>query len=70
VTHNQIKIGSLVRTKHGWFFFCVGLGWLTIDNEKVYCLSGSAPIAQRYFGKKAGDSFTWQEQTIEILSVV
>ncbi len=68
-SHDKIQIGSLVRTNLGWYLFSVGLGWLSIDNCKVYCLSGSAPIAKLYFGRKAGESFTWQEQVIEILSV-
>ncbi len=70
-TRNNVRIGigSLVQTNQGWYLFSIGLGWIEIGGDKVYCLSGSAPIAKMYFGKKAGDTFEWMGQAIEIISI-
>lgn len=50
-----IENGSLVRTDKGWFFIGIPLGTLEIQNERIFYISPTAPLAQQLFTKKAGD---------------
>jgi hypothetical protein len=51
-----IQNGSLVETDSGLFFIGLPLGQLTVEGNTVFCLSPTAPIAQRLFGLKTGES--------------
>ena len=68
-THSEIRYGSLVKTSNGWFFFSVGIGKLTVENESVFCLTMTSPLGNALRGKKAEDSIVFNGKEIRIESV-
>lgn len=68
--HTVIGNGSLVETEKNFFFIAVALGKLEIDdNKNYYSISTDAPIYEYLKGKKAGDSFTFNNLTYSIVNV-
>jgi transcription elongation GreA/GreB family factor len=66
---NTIELGSLLETTKGWFYLSVGIGSLEINEITVFCMTPSAPLGKLLLGKKPEDTFTWQEDILEILAV-
>lgn len=65
-----VRPGSLVETKKGYYYVSVPLGNIALENgSQVYAISTDAPIYEHLEGKRAGDSFTFNDQKIEILNV-
>ena len=56
-TIEAIENGSLVRTDHALFFIGLPLGQLEIGNELVFCISPTAPVAQKLLGMKPGGTY-------------
>lgn len=50
-----IENGSLIQTDHGWFYIGIPLGVVEADQQRIYFISPSAPLAQQLLGKKSGD---------------
>ena len=62
--------GSLVETENNFFFIAVALGKIDIDDSKnYYSISTEAPIYNMLKGKKAGDSFSFNNLTYKIVNV-
>jgi hypothetical protein len=62
--------GSLVITaKKRRYYFSIGLGKVVFDGETYLFVSAAAPIGKKMVGKKAGDSFSFNDQTDKIVSV-
>ncbi len=66
--HDKIQFGSLVKTNRGCFFFSVGIGKITIDNETIFCLTITTPIGNALVGKKVGEPSQFNGE-IEIISI-
>lgn len=67
---DYIRLGSLVRTSMANYFVAISAGLFTSGQEKVYCISANAPIAQALWGKKKGDSFVFNGAEHSILEVI
>ncbi|MCR9183047.1 MAG: transcription elongation factor [Flavobacteriaceae bacterium] len=68
--HQVVANGSLVETENNFFFITVALGKLDIDdNKNYYSISTAAPIYEHLKGKKAGDSFSFNNMNYKILNV-
>lgn len=68
--HKVVTNGSLVETENNFFFITVALGKLNIDdNKNYYSISTDAPIYAYLKGKKAGDSFEFNNLTYKIVNV-
>lgn len=66
----QIDFGSVVETSENYYFISVALGKITLDEgSTVFAISTEAPIYQEMKGKKAGESFTFNDKEHEILNV-
>jgi len=62
--------GSLVETENNFFFIAVALGKIDIEDSKnYYSISTEAPIYNMLKGKKAGDSFSFNNLTYRIVNV-
>jgi hypothetical protein len=61
--------GTLVQTEIGLFFFCISIGVITLDNQKVMVASLASPMGEALKGKKAGEKFEFRGKSISILSV-
>jgi len=69
--HIVVGNGSLVETEKNFFFITVALGKLNIDDDKnYYSISTDAPIYEHLKGKKAGDSFSFNNMTYKIVKVL
>jgi transcription elongation GreA/GreB family factor len=66
---DHVDFGSLVQTNLGKYFVAVGLGMLTIDNEKIYCISLASPVGQAIRDKKAGETVNFQGRDIKIIKI-
>ena len=66
----QIKFGSVVETKNKTYFIATALGEIIMDDgSMVYAISTKAPIYEQLKGKKAGDSFSLNNEDVKILKV-
>ena len=61
--------GSLVKTDIGRFFFCISIGIISLENEKIMVASLASPMGEALKGKKAGDKFEFRGKQISISSV-
>lgn len=67
---DHVDFGSLVETNLGKYFVAVGIGMLTVENEKIYCISLASPVGQVIRDKKAGEKVNFQGRDILIKSVI
>jgi hypothetical protein len=61
--------GTLVKTEIGLFFFCISIGVIMLDNQKVMVASLASPLGEALKGKKAGEKFEFRGKSISVLSV-
>lgn len=65
-----IRPGSLVETKNSFYYISVALGQIDLeDGSQVFAISTDAPIYKHLDGKKAGDTFTFHDEEVEIVKV-
>lgn len=69
IAHVKIGLGTLVETNNGWYYFSIGYGLITINNESIYTLNPNAPLGQAMLGKVTGDNVIFQSKSIQILNV-
>ena len=67
--HDMIRAGSLIRCSDMDFFILGGLGKMAVGDVTVFVISPNAPLAQSLIGKKTGDSFLFNRQTMEIRDI-
>lgn len=61
-----VSNGSLVTTNHGFFFFGVAVGKLSINNEPLIGLSFNSPLGKAMSNQKEGDSITFMNRVYVI----
>ena len=66
VHNDSVTKGSMVKTSIGYFFLGVSLGFVTINDLRIACISIASPIGGVLLGKKKNEQFTFQGKTIEI----
>jgi len=54
-----IDRGSLIKTNKGIFYLSIGLGKITIDNQKIFVLGVQSPIGRLLLHKKPKDKFSF-----------
>ena len=69
IVQSKIGLGSLVVTNNGIYYFSVGIGSVTIDNQLIFALNPKAPIGELLTGKTKGDKIQFNGKITEILSV-
>lgn len=62
-------LGALIDTSKGWFYLSVGLGNTKVGDDSVVVISLGSPIGHLFFGTQAGDSFTFNGNKFDIVSV-
>jgi transcription elongation GreA/GreB family factor len=67
--HETTRAGSLVSCGEMDFFLLGGLGKMVMDGVTVFVISPNAPLAQSLLGKKKGDAFMFNKQSMEIRGV-
>lgn len=69
-TSKLVKTGSLVCTKTAMYFILTGIGKLTYQQNEVMVLSPLSPLARLFIGKKAGETFVFNQLSHEIWNIV
>ena len=69
ISIKEVMSGALVTTNTSIFYFAIGLGNIKMDDQTIMAISPAAPIAQAMMGKKAGEQFTVNGKSFEILTV-
>ncbi|MFV8225895.1 transcription elongation factor [Christiangramia aquimixticola] len=65
-----IDFGSIVETSENYYFISAALGKVVLDDgSSVYAISTDAPIYQDMKGKKAGDTFSFNDKEFKIKNV-
>lgn len=65
-----VRPGSVVETENGYYFIAVALGEIEMDSgSKVVAISTESPLYKELEGRKAGDSFQFNDSEVEIVNV-
>lgn len=67
--HDSIQFGSLVRTNQGCFFFSIGIGKITVQNDSVFCITSTTPLGKVLLAKSKGDTVEFRNDSIKITDV-
>lgn len=68
--HDQVRLGSLVKTSGGNFYVSISLGKLTLDVTDYIAISPITPLGKALLGLKEGSSTFLSNQKIQVLEVV
>lgn len=61
--------GSLVQTNKAGYYLSIPAGKIVVDGKNYMAISAASPVGQLMAGKKSGDSFVLNGETIQIVSV-
>ncbi|RIV53185.1 3-oxoacyl-ACP synthase [Flagellimonas taeanensis] len=64
-----IGLGSLARTSTADYFIAISAGAFKQEGKPIYCISQEAPIAQLLMGKKKGETFVFNSNSLTVLEV-
>ena len=67
--HQKAEMGSLVVTQQGTYFIAIGIGKVNVEGQPVLCISLDSPMGQLLQNKVEGDTFTFQNKEVRVLSV-
>lgn len=65
-----VKTGAVIFSKTDCYFIAVGLGPITVDDHKVILLSPKSPLALAMWGKKKGDTVSFNRQNLIITDIL
>jgi len=66
----EAKKGSLVLTNAGRFYFAISVGKIRLGSDTYVAMAPAAPLAQKFAGKKAGDTVSFNGRTYLIEEVL
>lgn len=69
VLSKEVRLGSVVKTSKGNYFISISAGQLKLGNEIFFAVSTLAPLGQAMLHKKAGEDFSFREQSMKVLEV-
>lgn len=65
----SVKNGSLVETSQGPFYLSISAGQLTVDGKPAFAISAASPVGQLMLGKKAGETFSFNQKEYKVLNI-
>ena len=65
-----VNLGSVVITKQAKYYISVGIGKVSYNDERYYCISKNSPIGKLLLNKAAGDTITFNNKQIEITDII
>ena len=65
----EVRSGSLVKTRSATFFVGLGIGKFTFEGKPIFIVSPVSPIGEILLGKKVGESFHFNSDVVKILGV-
>lgn len=66
---DTVRNGSLVYTSKGIFYISISAGQLNVEDQLVFAISAASPIGQLLIGKKAGESFSFNQNAYTIKDI-
>lgn len=67
---DTVRNGSVVYTSKGIFYISISAGQLNVDDQIVFAISAASPIGQLLIGKKAADSFSFNQNAYTIKDII
>jgi transcription elongation GreA/GreB family factor len=67
--HQNIVLGSVVKTDSSTFYIAVSIGKVELDNEAYFIISKFSPIGELLLNKTVGDTIIFNESRYNILEV-
>lgn len=67
---NEIRLGALVKSNEGLYYFSAPIGKVQAAGENCFVLSLASPLGKALLGKKAGASIRFMNREIEVLEVL
>ncbi len=67
--YQTASTGSIIQTDESFFFIAAGLGKISFEGKDIYMLSPHAPVARQLYGKRKGDTFTFNKMENKITNV-
>jgi len=65
----EIRLGALVRSNEGLYYFAIPLGKVSVENQSCFVLSLASPLGKALLGKKAGEKIPFMKREIEVLEI-
>ncbi len=69
VHFGTIAFGAVAKTTLANYFIAISAGRIEVEGAKYYVISPQAPLAQLIIGKRAGDTFVFNDRKEKILEV-
>ncbi|SDZ91312.1 3-oxoacyl-ACP synthase [Pedobacter hartonius] len=67
---DTVRNGSLVNTSKGMFYISISAGQLNVEDRQVFAISAASPIGNLLIGKKAGESFSFNQNEYTIQDIL
>lgn len=67
--YTEVSYGCLVKTVQATFYLSAAIGPITLEKQSIFAISGEAPLSKVMIGKRAGESFSFNNKTFEIKSI-
>ena len=68
-SNREVSMGAVVQTELQNYFIGVSLGEIKIDGESYFAISGMSPLFKAMAGRAAGETFTFRDNTYQILQL-
>jgi transcription elongation GreA/GreB family factor len=67
--YESAEFGAVVITDRNKIIVAIGLGKVKIDDDEYFSVSPAVPVFKAMEGKKVGDSFSFNGNTMKILDI-
>jgi len=67
--YTKVQSGSLVVTDKGSYFVAIGIGKVTIEGSRYFCISPDSPIGRLLIGKTVGEVITFNGNDLIIKEI-
>jgi hypothetical protein len=67
---DTVRNGSLVYTSKGIFYISISAGQLNVEDQHVFAISAASPIGQLLIGRKAGESFSFNQNDYTVQEIL
>lgn len=70
VSTDYVRLGSMVITDTFKYFISISIGAVNLENGNFLCVALNSPIGSKLSGKKVGETFDFNGQTICVMEVL
>lgn len=67
--HTAIREGSFIQTSTDKLLIAAPIGKIEMEGESIFIITTASPLGKILMGKKSGDSISFNQKTMTILSV-